>query len=133
MTTQTPIQPGQVDETASEDALGAELDLAFSPLHKRCLGIAVGVVTGLAVFALTLVHLARSPEEPYPLILLEQYFVGYTVSFVGALVGMAWGFWIGFVVGWFFAFTRNVALTLTAFVFRARAELAENRGFLDHI
>lgn len=133
MTTQTQIPPDASEEALNEDALGAELDVAFSPLHKRCLGIAVGVVTGLVILALTLVHLVRSPEEPYPLILLEQYFPGYSVSVIGALVGMAWGFWIGFVVGWFFAFCRNATLSLTAILFRTRAELAENRGFLDHI
>jgi hypothetical protein len=37
------------------------------------------------------------------------------------------------VVGWFFAFCRNLALAVSAFIVRTRAELREVRGFLDHI
>jgi hypothetical protein len=118
---------------AAEQALEPELEIAFAPLHKRCLGVAVGVSVALAVLALTLVHIARSPDEPYPLILLQQYLLGYSVSVTGALIGAAWGFWIGFVLGWAFAFVRNFVLAATALFFRARAELAQDRGFLDHI
>jgi hypothetical protein len=120
-------------EQAAEREIEPELELAFAPLHKRCLGIAVGAALGLVVFAATLLHLARSPGEPYPLVLLEQYFPGYSVSLAGAFVGLLWAFWFGFVLGWTFAFVRNCALAATALFFRARAELAENRGFLDHI
>ena len=117
----------------AEHELESELDLAFAPLHKRCLGVAVGAALGLAVVAATLVHLARSPDEPYPLVLLEQYFYGFSVTPLGALVGGLWGFWFGFVLGWTFAFVRNLTLAATKVVFRARAELQQSRGFLDHI
>src|SRR5262245_21416888 len=125
------IQPMAVAE--QEEAIESELDLAFAPLHKRCLGVAVGAALGLVVFALTVLHLLRSPGEPYPLVLLQQYFFGYEVSWFGALIGTFWAFWLGFVLGWTFAFLRNLVLAITAFVFRARAELDESRGFLDHI
>lgn len=110
-----------------------EFELAFAPLHKRCLGVAVGAATGLFVLALTLVHVLRSPGEEFPLVLLQNYFVGYHVSVSGAFVGLLWGFWMGFVIGWFFAFARNAVLALTSIFFRARAELAEDVGFIDHI
>jgi len=117
----------------TERELEPELELAFAPLHKRCLGIAVGAALAVAVFALTAVHLIRSPGEPYPLVLLEQYFLGYTVSWGGAVLGALWSFWLGFVLGWGFAFVRNLVLAATVIVFRARAELEQTRGFLDHI
>ena len=110
-----------------------ELDLTFTPLHKRCLGIAVGIVVGLLVFGVTLVHMLRAPGEPYPLVLLQQYFIGYQVSFTGALIGLAWGFWVGFVIGWFFAFARNLVMAVTAFWFRAKAEVQQGVSFLDHL
>jgi hypothetical protein len=125
----TPQSPPIPTEAELED----ELDLAFAPLHKRCLGLAIGAASGLLVAAATVVHLARSPGEPYPLVLLRQYFPGYQVSWLGALIGAFWAFWLGFVLGWTFAFLRNLVLAVTAFVFRARAELRESRGFLDHI
>lgn len=115
------------------DALEEELDLAFTPLHKRCLGVAVGIAIGLIVFAATLVHMLRSPDEVYPLSLLAQYFPLYRVSFVGGLIGGLYGFFAGFVLGWFFAFARNLVIGITKTIFRVRAEMAENRGFLDHI
>jgi hypothetical protein len=120
-------------QEVAEREIEPELDVAFAPLHKRCLGVAVGVALGLAVFAATVVHLQRSPDEPYPLVLLRQYFYGYSVTFAGALIGLAWGFVVGFVVGWSFAFVRNFVLAVTAFVFRARAELGADKGFLDQI
>ena len=110
-----------------------EFELAFAPLHKRCLGVAVGAGTGLLVLAVTLVHVARAPGDDFPLVLLQNYFVGYQVSLTGAFVGLLWGFWMGFVIGWFFAFARNAVLALTSIFFRARAELAEDVGFIDHI
>lgn len=126
----SPIPAPGVD---SESALEPELELAFAPLHKRCLGLAVGAALALVVLAATVIHLLRSPGEPYPLVLLEQYFVGYSVSWGGALWGALWAFWLGFVLGWTFAFVRNLVLAATAIVFRARAELEQTRGFLDHI
>jgi hypothetical protein len=116
-----------------ERILEEELDLVFTPLHKRCLGVAVGAALALLVAAVTIVHMLRSPSEQYPLALLAQYFPGYQVSALGAAIGALWGFFVGFVVGWFFAFGRNLMMAITKLVFRTRAELAENRGFLDHI
>ena len=110
-----------------------ELHLTFTPLHKRCLGVAVGVVFGAIVFVATLVHIQRSPGEPYPLILLQNYFLEYSVTYMGALIGLAWGYWVGFVVGWFFAFARNLSMAVIAFWFRARAEMQQGVSFLDHL
>lgn len=126
------VKDSEVDRDLAREEL-EELDLAFAPLHKRCLGTAVGSACGLVVFALTLLHMWRSPDEPYPLVLLGQYFIGYSVSWTGAFVGLLWGFWAGFVLGWFFAFARNLVLALTSLIFRVRAELAQDRGFLDNL
>lgn len=119
--------------SAAERALEREIQIALAPLHKRCLGLAFGVVIGLAVFCATLLHLWRRPDEHYPLALLAQYFRGYQVSLAGAFIGLGWGFALGFVIGWVFAFCRNVVTGLTGFVLRTRAELQANRGFLDQI
>lgn len=119
--------------SAAEPDPSLELALAFAPLHKRCLGLAVGAAFAVLTFAATALHLLRSPDSVYPLVLLEQYFLGYTVSWGGAVLGALWSFWLGFVLGWGFAFVRNLVLAATAIVFRARAELEQTRGFLDHI
>lgn len=123
----------QQQSLAEERALEHDIQVALAPLHKRCLGLAFGTVCGVGLCALTLLHLVRSPGEEYPLSLLAQYFKGYGVSVVGAFIGLGWGFAVGFVMGWVFAFCRNVVTGLTRFVLRTRAELEANRGFLDQI
>jgi hypothetical protein len=107
--------------------------LAFAPLHKRALGIATGTAVGLMVFLATAVYLLRTPERPFKLWLLGQYFFGYSVSWEGAIIGLAWGFFTGFVIGWFVAFCRNLVIAISLFLTYTRAELTETRDFLDHI
>ncbi len=124
--------PSDSDEAAPEST-ERELTLAFAPLHKRAFGVAVGTAAGLSLFVATLVYSIREPTEGVGLWLLIQYFKGYSISFVGAVVGLGWGFATGFVAGWFFAFCRNLVLAVSVFLVRAKAELSETRDFLDHI
>ncbi len=116
-----------------DDALPPALALAFAPLHKRAFGMAVGTAAGLAFFVVTLVHVLANPREALPLGLLREYFYGYSVSWIGAFIALAWGLTVGFVAGWFFAFCRNLALAVSVFVSRTRGELDSTRDFLDHI
>ena len=109
------------------------LALAFAPVHKLALGVAVGLVVGLLVFALTAFHLILQPQNSIQLGLLAQYFYGYDLSWQGAAIGLAWGFLTGFVTGWFLAFVRNLVLTITVFALRTKAELEQTSDFLDHI
>ena len=121
------------DETR-ESTLPLSVALAFSPIHKRAIGIAIGSAAGLMVAALTLFHvLVPGASESVNLMLLAEYFYGYTVSWSGSLVGFAWAAFVGFVGGWFLAFSRNLILAMMVFVGRTRAELAATRDFLDHI
>ncbi len=116
-----------------ERVLEHDIQVALAPLHKRCLGLAFGSVLGVGLFAATLLHMWRSPNNEYPLSLLAQYFRGYSLSLTGAFIALGWGFAVGFVTGWLFAFCRNVVTGLTRFMLRTRAEIAANRGFLDQI
>jgi len=122
---------GQVE--GSDPALAEQIELAFRPLHKRALGIGIGVAAGLAVAAATIVVLLRQAEGTARLGLLAQYFAGYEVSWTGALIGAAWAGFVGFVAGWFYAFCRNLVLATIAFLARTRADLSGTRDFLDHI
>jgi hypothetical protein len=110
----------------------SELLLAFAPVHKRAFGVAVGAAVGLATFFVTVASLllGRGQEE---LGLLSVYFAGYNVTWLGAFIGAAWGFFVGFVAGWFTAFARNLLMAIWLLVVRARAELRATRDFLDHI
>ncbi len=93
----------------------------------------MGTAGAVVVMALTLGVLLLPGARDFPLGLLRQYFAGYTVSWSGVLVGGVWGFAVAFVGGWFAAFCRNLALAITVFIIRTRAELATTREFLDHV
>jgi hypothetical protein len=107
--------------------------MLFAPVDKRAFGVAIGTACALSVFALTVAELVLRPVPSINPQLLAQYFAGYTVSWVGAAVGGAWGFFVGFCAGWFTAFARNLALAISLFVLRSRAELSSSQDFLDHI
>ncbi len=107
--------------------------LAFAPLDKRALGFALGVVLALSIAALTTVSLFVDPQQHFPLVLLREYLVGYEVSARGAFIGSAWMLFIGFIWGWFLAFSRNVCLALWLISLHVRADVAASRVFLDHI
>jgi hypothetical protein len=121
-----------VHEAMATREIPAELVLAFAPLHKRALGIAVGTVFGGLIFVLTVIG-TIAPQGREQLGLLGQYFAGYTVSWGGAFVGLAWGWFVGFVMGWFTAYTRNFVLAAQIWLARAKQELGATRDFLDHI
>lgn len=114
------------------------LVLATAPIHKRAFGIAVGTALALVMFLATAVYLLRvDPEaarqQPFGPGLLVNYFYGYSLSWTGAFVALCWGFAVGFVIGWFVAFCRNLVLAASIFAIRTRSELAATRDFLDHI
>jgi hypothetical protein len=116
-----------------EEAIAPAVTMAFARLHKAAFGIATGVAGALVMGWLTLSVLVLSGAQDFPLNLMNEYFAGFDVSWRGLAVGMAWGGLVGFVAGWFAAFTRNFALATMAFFIRTRAELGQTRDFLDHI
>jgi hypothetical protein len=119
-------------EPEEEESLPPSATLLFAPVDKRAFGVAIGTVTGFGIFALTAIDLVRG--IPWRgLRLLNEYFVGYHLTWKGALIGLLWGFAAGFCAGWFVAFTRNLSLAISIFILRTRAELDTTRDFLDHI
>jgi hypothetical protein len=64
-------------------------------------GIAVGLMSGLALFAATnwLVVKGGAVVGPH-LALLGQFFPAYRVTFWGSVVGFAWAAACGFVLAW---------------------------------
>ena len=121
------------DVPAPAKGLPAELLLAFAPLDKAAFGAALATAVALLVIAGT-IGTHYLPDRDRPAVeVLEVYFRGYSVSWKGAVIGGFWGAVVGFVFGWFLAFLRNLAVAVSLFVIRTRAELAQTRDFLDHI
>jgi len=115
----------------AEGPLPPTLARAFAPVHKSALGAAAGIVFGTLVAGLTVFHVVARPVHAPEISLLSQYFYGYEVSWIGAVVGLFWGFLTGFVAGWFMAFIRNFTTAVWLVFIRARAALSQ--PFLDHI
>jgi hypothetical protein len=107
--------------------------LRFQRAHKSAFGFAFGVTTGGGIFLVTALHLVLGIRDGLPLYLLNQYFQGYSVTWPGAFVGLAWGFAVGFVGGWLLGFVHNFTISLWMFVVRMRNDLGRTKNFLDHI
>jgi hypothetical protein len=129
VSTHPAVTPAEVRRSATTGSLPH----AFAPVHKRALGVAVGCVAGLGLFALTAFHVVLLPTNAPNIALLAHFFYGYEVSWRGALVGFCWAGFTGFVAGWFVAFVHNLVTALKVFAFRTRGELAQTKDFLDHI
>jgi hypothetical protein len=128
------ITPGShITVTPEESPVISAMLYAFAPLHKRAFGVAVGTAGAAFMVLLTLAGLLLPGAREFPLWLLSQYFQGYSVTVPGVFVGALWGFVVAFIAGWFVAFCRNLALAISAFLIRTRAELDSTREFLDHI
>jgi hypothetical protein len=128
---------GRVEELMAEaekEQIPSPLLLAFAPLHRVAMGSAVGVVLGGIVFLITAALLVKGGYPIGPrLALLAHYFVGYSVTWSGALIGLCWGFGIGFMLGWGFALLRNFVVWSWLSLIRSRAEMEQYGDFLDHL
>jgi hypothetical protein len=69
-------------------------------LNAKILGMALGLLLGLVLFIATNWMFLKGDKFVGPhLQLLNQYFIGYRVSFVGSLIGFAYGFALGTLSG----------------------------------
>jgi hypothetical protein len=69
-------------------------------LNAKVLGLALGIIFGLGIFVATNWLLIKGGPRVGPhLILLSQYFIGYRVTFLGSLIGAAYGFALGTICG----------------------------------
>ena len=66
------------------------------------------------------------------LVLLGNYFPGYTVTATGSVLGLTYGFVTGFLGGWSFAFLRNAVVFLYIAIIHRRAEWALLRELLKY-
>lgn len=80
-------------------------------LNAKVLGLALGLLCGLAIFIATnwlVIKGGGRPGQPVGphLRLLSQYFLGYTVSFLGSFIGFAYAFAVGTIggtlIGWIY-------------------------------
>jgi hypothetical protein len=127
-----PLPEPRVSGEELERAVERALVLAFAPMHKRVFGMATGIAAAIVAALATVVGILLAPADT-GLYLLSAYFRGYDVTWAGVFIGAAWAGGVGFVGGWFLAFTRNFVLATWLLYIRVRANMSQTRDFLDHI
>jgi protoporphyrinogen oxidase len=106
---------------------------AFSRIDKLGFATGIGTVSGLLVLLATIWMNFAGGEMVSPTIhLLNQYFLGYSVTVKGAFVGMGYSFVWGFLFGWLFAYLRNLFVAFYMYQVKRKLELLSFRDFLDN-
>lgn len=116
--------------------LGEEeiIQLVFAKLDPLALGVAVGIVSGLAIFVATAVLLIKGGPVVGPRLSLLGYFLfGFNMTWGGALIGSLEGSLIGFSIGYAGAFIRNGSMRAYAKFRRWREETDRRRHLLDKV
>jgi hypothetical protein len=107
---------------------------AFPKLDRVAFGLSLGGVAGVLLFLATLILVLKGGDEVGPnLQLLSQYFPGYSVTPLGSVLGLAYGFTFAFLGGWMFAVLRNATLFIYMATARRRAEWEILRRLLGYL
>jgi hypothetical protein len=63
-------------------------------------GIALGLLAGIGLFAATAILVLKGGPNPGPhLSLVSIYFPGYSVTWVGSIIGFIYAFVVGYAIG----------------------------------
>ena len=82
-------------------------------LNAAINGVVAGTLLGLGIFLATnWLILKGGPVVGPHLALLGHFFIGYRVTFSGSLIGLAYGFIVGFVAGYSVSWIYNRLLDL---------------------
>ncbi len=128
-----PFPPNGVKATGAPSPSDRLLIQALAKLHRTALGIAVGALAGFVIFAATVFLLVKGGRHVGPTLgLLSQYFIGYTVTWKGNLVGLLYGLVFGFIAGWLIAFLRNFFVSVYLHAVKLKANLSSASDFMDH-
>lgn len=112
-----------IDVMSRETSLARPLMLTFAHLDPLALGVALGFVFGFWILFATAALLVRGGNVVGPnLSLLSQYFIGYSVSWPGTIIGFLYAGIFGFLIGYSFSLLRNFLIHLYLTMTRRRAE-----------
>lgn len=75
-------------------------------LNIKALGIASGAILGISIFILTIWFILMGYNGDL-LSKVGSVYLGYSVSWLGAVIGLIYGFVDGFIFGALFAFIYN--------------------------
>ena len=107
---------------------------AFARMDKLAMATALGSVSGLLFFLSTIWIVIKGGDGmALNLELLGQYFVGYTVTLIGAVKGFGYGFIFGFLFGWLFAYLRNFLFAFYIYRMKKTTELLTLLDFIENL
>lgn len=82
-------------------------------LDGKIVGLVLGVLSALSIFVATNWLVLKGGDVVGPhLSLLNNFFIGYSVSFVGSLVGAVYGLILGFIGGLMIGWLYNAVVSL---------------------
>jgi protoporphyrinogen oxidase len=120
-----------VPERAKDPTLEELVRWAFAQYDAVALGVALGTVAGLGLFAATVMALL-GPEPRGPILhLLGHYFLGYQVTWPGAFLMLAEAWLGGFVGGWLIAKAVNLLVASYENSIRRRLQFARTLDPLE--
>ncbi len=123
-----------LEEGGVSPATKQALARTFARMDKLAFAVAVGFTAGLLFFTATIwLVIKGGPHVGAHLKLLAQYFYGYTVTVRGAFLAFAYSAFWGFLLGWLFAYLRNLSIAVYLYRVRRKAELVTLRDFFDHL
>jgi hypothetical protein len=78
-----------------------ELSRTVARIHAAVLALVIGLICGLGVFISTAWLILKGGQQVgLHLQLLSNYFIGYSVTWFGSIIGFFWGATIGGIIGW---------------------------------
>ncbi|MCM3874561.1 MAG: FAD-dependent oxidoreductase [Pyrinomonadaceae bacterium] len=108
------------------------IEAAFAKLDPVAMGAAVGIVAGVGLFIATIALLLKGGPVVGPtLSLLNNVLLGFSVTLPGALIGLVEACIGGFMLGYLFAWLRNLGIDGYAWLLQRRAMTESQRSLLD--
>jgi hypothetical protein len=78
-----------------------EVSRAVARIHNGVLALTCAVIGGVGLFVMTVWLLIKNGDQTgLHLQLLRHYFIGYSVTWLGSIVGFFYGALVGGIVGW---------------------------------
>ena len=100
-----------MDNPSKQDR--AVLSAVFAKMDVFAMAGAVGALFSLGLFLATALLLLQDVPAGYPvgphLSALQDYLPGYSVSWLGSVAGLIYGFFMGAILGFFIAVLWNMA------------------------
>ncbi len=120
-------------EEVTAEALAPKLAEFFPKLDRVALGCSVGTTGALLLFLATAILALKGGPVVGPMLGLLGHYLGYNVTPAGALLGLAYDFVVGWLLGWTFALLRNAVLLFYIAIVRRCAEFSLLRRFLEFV